>query len=82
MVFHVFTVVLMLVPINPSFPPFSLHSSLARGLVKGRPECEPVLVLHGGLGDGKWRVDDLAASDPRPLQDEYDPRLPTFVKQV
>ena len=28
-----------------------------------------ILVVHGGVGDGSWRLEDLAAGVPRPLSD-------------
>ena len=34
--------------------------------------AEQVLVLHGGIGDGSWGLEDLKHRVPRPLRDEYD----------
>lgn len=42
--------------------------------------AEPVLVLHGGIGDGSWGLEELRRDVPRPLQDEGD--APKFVKQA
>jgi diadenosine tetraphosphatase ApaH/serine/threonine PP2A family protein phosphatase len=33
----------------------------------------PVLVLHGGIGDGSWDVRDIEAHAPRPWADPNDP---------
>ena len=40
-----------------------------------------VLVLHGGIGDGSWTVDDLAAVR-RPLSNEYDAGVPPCALQA
>jgi diadenosine tetraphosphatase ApaH/serine/threonine PP2A family protein phosphatase len=40
-----------------------------------------VLVLHGGIGDGSWTVDDLAAVR-RPLSDESDADVPPCASQA
>jgi len=38
----------------------------------GPAGAEPVLVLHGGCGDGSWTVEDLMRDVPRPLDDDSD----------
>ena len=40
-----------------------------------------VLVLHGGIGDGSWTVDDLAAVR-RPLSDEFGADVPPCASQA
>ena len=46
----------------------------------GPPTAEPVLVLHGGIGDGSWGLEQLRSEVPRPLKDEDDAAL--FVKHA
>ena len=41
-----------------------------------------ILVLHGGLGDGSFTMENLRNDVPRPLTSVFSPSVPFFLRQV
>jgi diadenosine tetraphosphatase ApaH/serine/threonine PP2A family protein phosphatase len=58
-----------------AFPPADAHEvyEACFGVFEWLPlaalVADRILVVHGGVGDGSWRLEDLAAGVPRPLSD-------------